>query len=305
MARKKKSKSVVKKFFFTTRLGFYTLAISAVFLMLAGINLYGSANFESSVLGEDDYREEKFKNEDQKHEEEQRRETKKQEEEQRKEAQKQKIEQKYEVNSDKLKLEYQYESDTTKIKRKVESKDGEIEIEEEIEEELGDDLEEEFELENEVEIASGGGEVTIKKQKIKARTGFPLSIDLATNQLIVTRPDGTTKAVAVLPDKAVENFMRHKKINLINFEDQDGTPSAEPGDNTGTESAENTEDETQISLIEKDDELVYKIQGKKKLKLLGLFPITTPTTGYVSAETGEVVDQEEPLITKIFDFLSP
>ncbi len=306
MSKKRKThKSKLNHFIFKTRSGFYSLVIAASVLMLLGMNLYGSANFDENVLGEKDSSE--HSNEEEKHREEERKEEEKKEHEKKREEQKQKIEQKYEINPEKLKLEYQYETGNTKIKRKVEVKNGETEIEEEVEEELGDDLEEGFESEHEAEIASGGGEVTIKKQKIKARTGFPLTIDAATNQLIVTRPDGTTKAVSVLPDQAVENFMRHKKVNLINFEDtESGTPSAEPGDdNAGTESAENLGDQTQISIVEKNNQVAYEIKGKKKLKLLGLFDITTPTTGYVSTETGEVIAQDEPFITQLLNLLSP
>jgi hypothetical protein len=293
MARKKKNNTGVKKFFFTTRLGFYSLVIIAAALVIGGLNLHGYSNFESDVLGE---KSQAKGNTD----------TRKSEEiALRSEQNRQEIKNEFRVQPEEVKVRFERKAEN--IERKVTKENEEsLDIDEESKEELGNKIEEEFELENDIEIASSGGDVTIKKDKVKARTGFPLSLDLATNQLIITRPDGTTKAVAVLPDKAVENFMRHKKINLLNFEEPgNGSGSAEPGDNTGTESAENTEDETQISLIEKDDELVYKIQGKKKLKLLGLFPVTTPTTGYVSAETGEVVDQEEPLITTILDFLSP
>lgn len=301
MPKKKKHKKVFKHFLFQTRKGFYLLVTACVILMLTAINMYGSANFESRVLGE--------KNEDQeadKRQDEERKEEKKQEAEKRREEEKQKIEQKYEINSEKIKLEYQYEDATTKIKRKVEMKDGEQQIEEEVEDELGQDLEESFEEENEVEIASDSSEISIRKNKIKARTGFPLTIDGATNQLIVTRPDGTTKIVSVLPDEAVANFMRHKKINLINFEEPDSTPSADT-DEPGTSTSEGTltEDETEINLVEYDDTVAYEIKGKKKLKFLGFFDVTTPTTGYVSAETGEVIGQDEPLITRLLDLLSP
>ncbi|MDO8269195.1 MAG: hypothetical protein Q7T54_00815 [Candidatus Levybacteria bacterium] len=305
---KKKKKSDAMHFFQNTRTGFYSLVIVTIILMLSAINMYGSANFESDVLGDSDRSKDRAeKNEEEKEKEEQKREEKEKKSEEMREENKQKIEQKYEINPEKIKLEYQYEDANSKIKRKIEFKDGEQQIEEEIENKLVDDIEEDFEDESETEIASDSSSVTITKNKVKARSGFPLTIDGATNQLIVTRPDGSTKAVSILPDQAVENFMRHKKINLINFEEPDtGTPSGDTG-NTGSESAENTgdEDQAEIKLVEYDSQVAYEIKGKKKLKLLGFFPITTPTTGYVSAETGDVIGQDESLFTKFLDLLSP
>lgn len=286
--KKKVNKKGAKHFFFKTRSGFYTLSASTVVLMLLAINLYGSANFESDVLGEKDEAQ-AIKKERESIE--------------RREAKKEEIRQEFDVNPEEIKV--RFEKKENNIERKVIRFESRELLDKETENELGDRIENEFEAQNEIEIASGGGDIILKKDKVKARTGFPLSIDLATNQLIVTRPDGSTKAVTVLPDKAIENFMKHKKINLVEPPDPSGTPSAEQGDNTGSESAETSEDGTQVSLIERDDQLVYEIKGKKKLKLLGFIPVTAPTTGYVSAETGDVVAEEKPLLTTILDILSP
>lgn len=313
MAKKKKSqKSGIHHFVFNTRKGFYTLVLVASSMLLLTMNLYGAANFESSVLGENDEVEKHEEEKEERHEEEKKREDEKREEKQKEEekrrieAQK-KIELKHDVKPEKIKIEYKAETATSKLERKIEFKDGQYELEEEFEQELGDDMEKSFEEEHEAEIASDSSSVSITKNKIKARTGFPLTIDGATNQLLVTRPDGSVKAVSVLPDQAVENFMRHKKVNLINFEDSNpGTPSGNTDNNVGSGSAENqTESQTKISLVNYKDQLAYEIKGKKKLSVLGIIPVNVDTTGYVSAETGDVIAQEEPFLTQLLNLLSP
>ncbi len=109
----------------------------------------------------------------------------------------------------------------------------------------------------------------------------------------------------MLPDAAVQNFMSHKKVNLINVQPPDtGTDSADTNPDTNASSSATNTETTQVKLIEKDDQLVYEIKGKKKLKVFGIFTVSADTTGYVSAETGEVVSQEEPLLTKFLNILS-
>lgn len=300
---KKKKRHSPRYSLLKTRKGFYSLVVVTISLMLLTINQYGATNFASDVLGEKD----EAKNEDreeEKRKKEEEFEEKKREEEEKREEKKLEIERKYDVNPEKIKIEYKSESATAKTERKIEFKDGEIELEEEFEDKLSKDLEKSFEEIKETEIASDSSSVVIKKNNVKARIGFPLTIDGATNQLIITRPDGTTKAVTVLPDQAVNNFIRNNKVNLINFEDPTGTPSGET-ETPGTGSATTGEEETQIELVEYNDQLAYEIKGKKKLKLLGLFDITAPTTGYVSAETGDVLAQEESLFTRFLNVLSP
>lgn len=224
-------------------------------------------------------------------------------EEQERDEKEEEIRQELQVEPNKVKLKY--ESKNGSVERKLEIEHEEADIEDENEEELEDKIEIEFEEENEAEIATESPDVIIKKNKVKAKINFPLSIDVATNQLMITRPDGTTKTVTVLPDTAVQNFMSHKKVNLINVQPPDtGTDSADTNPDTNASSSATNTDTTQVTLIEKDDQLVYEIKGKKKLKVFGIFPVSAETTGYVSAETGEVVSQEEPLLTKFLNFLS-
>lgn len=314
MAKKSKREEGLKHFFFHTRPGFYTLVLATIIGFTTTINTLNAANSQS-VLGENSDREEQKLEEDKREEE-------KRKKEQRREEEKRKIEAKYEVDPEKLKLEYKYEDANAKIKRKVEIKDGEVEIEEELKKELADDLEESFEKVNETELASDSSSITIKKNKIKARTGFPLSIDVSTGQLTVTRPDGTTKNVAILPDKAVENFLRHKKVELIGLgppddgdDDGTGTESADQGfgiqsvdevieDETTDETEAENEEEVEVGIVEKNDELVYEIKGKRKVRILGFIPSQTSLTGYVSTETGDVVGEDVPLFDRFLNLIS-
>lgn len=194
---------------------------------------------------------------------------------------------KVEIRQGGVKIKYEFKDGELKVK--AETEDGEeLEDEElaEIENELHDELEDEG-----IEIATGSGKPVISKNKIKAQTDFPLSIDIATKQLIVTTPAGT-KIVTVLPDKAVENLLANNiKINVINSE--------------ASSSAQVTNPEDIIKLELKDNEVVYKIRGKKTHKVLGFIPVETATTAFVSSETGSLIETEESVFAKVVDFLSP
>src|SRR3989344_5662017 len=76
-------------------------------------------------------------------------------------------------------------------------------------------------------------------QNLRAISKFPLRIDIATNQLIMTK-NGTERVLTVLPAGAVQNMLRaHLKKGLGPKFFQGATPSAEPG---ATPSASPTEE---------------------------------------------------------------
>jgi hypothetical protein len=52
------------------------------------------------------------------------------------------------------------------------------------------------------------------RNKVAAKSNFPLMVDLETNELIVTTPAGT-KIVTVLPDKAVENMLAANVLDQL------------------------------------------------------------------------------------------
>ena len=97
------------------------------------------------------------------------------------------------------------------------------------------------------------------KDKVKARTDFSLTVD-EDNKLIVTKPDGSSRVVAILPDEAVAKFQ--EKGILVEGE----TP-------------ELTENEA--------GEAVYKVSKEEERRFLGI-ALKFKRESEVSAETGEV-----------------
>lgn len=198
-----------------------------------------------------------------------------------------------------------YQGDT---KTRIQQKDGKIMIKTEVDEE------------NEASGSSDDGTI----EKLRSISKFPLRIDTSTNQLIMTK-NGVERILTVLPAHAVQNMLRaHLKKGLGPKFFTDATPSAEPssspsatpsasespsaspsGEPEGTESSDLTILEEEISLEEKDGQTVYKIPAKKHLRLFGFIPITTDLTGFISAETGFLVEERQSLLARILDFLSP
>lgn len=175
---------------------------------------------------------------------------------------------------------------------KTETDDGsEVELEEEnefrIEERLG---------KNEIKVATGSGEgneLVFSRNGIGAATNFPLSVDLATNNLIITTPAGT-KTVTVLPDQAVQNLL------IANVIDRLSGPVVAAALNQGTL----TGLEGIVTLGEQNGLPVYEIAGLSDQKLLGFIPVVIATTAQVSAETGEIVATQKSALNTLIDLIS-
>ena len=197
---------------------------------------------------------------------------------------------KIEVEQDGLKLKYVYEGGKIKLKIENEAKEGKLLDKREIDE-LTKEIEDELEDEG-VKIATKSGKQAFSKNKIAALTDFPLSVDVNTRQLIVTTPAGQ-KIVTILPDQAVQNLLNTNIVNKIDTQAGE-IVGGELGDLTGT---------VKIEIM--NDKIVYRIKGVKTHKLLGLIPVSAQTTAIVSAESGELVSQEQPLLTTVIDLLSP
>lgn len=147
--------------------------------------------------------------------------------------------------------------------------------------------------------------------ELRSISKFPLRIDTATNQLIMTK-DGVERVLTVLPAKAVQNMLRaHLKKGLgpkfFGNATPSATPTSTPSASSGpvaTESANITVLENQISLEDDNGQPVYKIPAKQQLRLLGLLPITTDLTGYVSAQTGAIIREQQSLLARLLALLS-
>lgn len=158
------------------------------------------------------------------------------------------------------------------LRLRVKNKAGE-------EEELGEQQElriREREEENEVEVEVEDDEFVVRRGQTQARTNLPLSVNLATNELVVTTPAGE-RVVTVLPNQAVQNMLA---ANVI--------------DQTGI-----------ITLGERLGVPVYEIPGLKRHRFLGFIPVQTEVTAVVSAETGEVLSTENvSLVEQVIGALS-
>lgn len=207
---------------------------------------------------------------------------------------------KVQIQTEGNKKEIEAETSTgQKIKVKVEDDGaGKIEIEQ-------NKQKLKYELEDENE-ASESAEV----QQLRSISKFPLRIDPSTNQLIMTK-NGVERVLTVLPTKAVQNMLRaHLKKGLGPKFFEDATSSATPSgttteEPTTTESAGVTVLEDQISLEETDGQIAYKIPAIKKIKIFGIIPVNTNFNSFVSAETGTLIKEQQSLLSKILNFLSP
>lgn len=145
--------------------------------------------------------------------EEKKREDTKTAEEKAREAAKQKLERKIELNKEKNKnIENEFELSSSrgelKVKQKTKLPNGkEKEMELKLKENETIHVDQEGGESVDIKV-SKPGEIEIIKDKFKGKTRLPLSVN-SNNELVVTRPDGTTKVVSVLPDEAVSKMMEH------------------------------------------------------------------------------------------------
>lgn len=175
------------------------------------------------------------------------------------------------------------------VKVRYEIRDGRVIIKAETEE--GEDVEEQELLKivdridkAGIKVATEGGKLLLQRNSVAALTNFPLQIDLNTNQLIASTSAGP-RVLTVLPDQAIANMLA---ANII-----------------ATDSSSLTSVADVVRLAEQNGAPVYQINGIRNQKLLGFIPVTTRVSVTVSAETGELVTQEQSLFASIIDLLSP
>lgn len=189
-----------------------------------------------------------------------------------------------EVRSGGVKIRYELKNGQLVVK--VENEEGEkLELEDKEIEELEDDG---------IKIATAAGKLAVIKNRFGAYTNFPLSINPETNELIVTTPAGQ-KVVTILPDQAVQNMLAANVISRL-------------GSQVLAEAVRTGQVATISGIVQlgvRNNIPVYEIPGIRDFRLLGFIPVSTPITAVVSAETGELVTAEQPLLTRIVDLLSP
>lgn len=147
-----------------------------------------------------------------KQQEELKRETTKTAKEQIRETAKHTLERKIKLNESKNKnIKNEFELSAAggelKVKQKTKLPNG-VEKETQLELKENETLHVEQEDGESVDIdATGPDELEIKKDDFKGRTRLPISVN-SDNELMITRPDGTTKIVTVLPDEAIVAMSR-------------------------------------------------------------------------------------------------
>lgn len=197
-----------------------------------------------------------------------------------------------EVRSGGVKIRYELKDGQLVVK--VENEEGEeVELEEAEIDEIEDEVEDELEDAG-IKIATAAGKLAVIKNRFGAFTNFPLSINPETNELIVTTPAGQ-KVVTILPDQAVQNMLAANVISRL-------------GSQVLAEAVRTGQVATISGIIQlgvRNNISVYEIPGIRDFRLLGFIPVSAPITAVVSAETGELVTAEQPLLTRIVDLLSP
>jgi hypothetical protein len=195
--------------------------------------------------------------------------------------------QRIDITANGIKVRFERRDDRMIVK--AEREDGsEVELEDDTLFKIDDRL-----AKNSIKVETLGTEFLIKRSSVSATTKFPLSVDLATNTLVVTTPAGQ-KAVTVLPDQAVQNMLAANVIDRI----------IPPRDITSSESAQFTSVKQIIRLGQKNGIPVYEITGIDNQRLLGFIPIAIEKTIEVSAQTNTIMGTKVSLLNQLLDLFS-
>ncbi len=252
------------------------------------------------VLGDNDEQEDEAKTDESSRESdkkavEQRQEIEKKLAEQDREKAKQRLESAIKVNeikTTKNKLEreseIEVEGDKLKIKQKTRDATGR---ETETQLEMGD--KEELQLESrsgeakDKIIMSPGADDSLQIERQDTRVHTKLKVRVNTsNELVVTRPDGTERTLTVLPDQAM---VKLREQNILPLDDRLDT-------STGSANLPDLEEE--------NGESVYKINAQKEKRVLGLFKVSLKTRAILSAETGDLLRTEYTGFDRLLNLFS-
>ncbi len=189
------------------------------------------------------------------------------------------------VTSGDVKTKLEYQDDKVVVKTEDE-RGEEVELEDSALREVTERLDE-----NRVKVTPTKDEkFVLQRGSTAATTKFPLSVDLATNQLTVETPSGQSKIV-VLPDQAILNLLTNNVISKIDSESTNGE-----GMDSTTKQA--------ITLNEEDGVPVYEVKGVSEQHLFWLIPVKIKKNVKVSTDTGEVVGEDASFLDRVTDLLS-
>lgn len=197
---------------------------------------------------------------------------------------------KIEIENGTLKLRYKVENGQVVLRAENEAGED-VELSDDdlgkLEDAVGEELDDDATL-----AQTTDNQLSVTKNQVTAVTDFPLAIDVATKQLIITTPDGQ-KTVTILPDQAVQNLLATGIVNTVE-QNTDTASQKQPETLNGN-----------VKLEIRNNKVVYKINGVKTHRMLGFIPVTTPVTAFVSADTGNTVAKQQSVLTNIVDLLSP
>lgn len=195
-----------------------------------------------------------------------------------------------------LKIEFKQEGNKVVFKVKNED-DEEVDLDEDEEEELLDELEEKLEDDG-IALATGSAQLGFIQNGRRVRTNFPLSVNAATGELLVSTPAGE-KVVAILPDVAIQNMIR---AGILTSVIEEPVPSASPSPGEGTSEA--TVAGAGIELTEVASQPVFVISGVRDENFLGLIPVGIRLKAVVSVSDGQLIDIRQGLFSKLLDLFS-
>lgn len=134
-------------------------------------------------------------------------------------------------------------------------------------------------VEKSVTVKSLADRFVIEQEGFEVPTSFPITVDTVTNTITVETPAGVVN-VRELPAQAIQNLLAANVLDEV-----ENTELGEPEEEGGTE------------------QVVYKVEGIQKAKLLGIFNVDAPILAEVSAATGEQTFVSEPWYLRAFGFL--
>ncbi len=221
-----------------------------------------------------------------------------------------KTEQKLELE-DGTKIENRIEANKSRFilkkdgrKIRIDTRDGQtrLRVESKSEDEGEIETEHEIEQEQEIEVEPGvastntrlrvlRNKAVIERLRARAITSASLSVDPETNTLSITTPRGDVKIV-VLPDAAIARLLENNIVDEIVSEPSDAE-------------TEGSEEEKDTVRLETEENIpVYKIAGIRRLKFLGVLPFESKVEATVSAETGEVLENNQRFFKRFLGFFS-
>lgn len=129
-----------------------------------------------------------------------------------------------------------------------------------------------------VSIQAEGDNFLIIQRGVSAETSFPIKISESDDNIMLQTETGD-RFIVILPYEALLQAIRSDNIEDINARGK-------------------------IEIIESDEgEIAYKIVGTKKYSVFSFFDVGAEVNTYVSALTGNVIKVDQPIWSRVLQFL--